>query len=1024
MSVPIFDPRTAPVFFENALALAAQYCQQWGLPDEGALTADAIAQDPGLVLLKLFSLLGQDLANVRNAMPVQRQLALYRFLDMNLRGAACASAPLSFSLAAKHASVFLPKGTAVLASSLRHVRFETDSDVQVVPATLSAALTVQARLDRYLDVQSLWNNGEPAPAFPGRAVDDGEHAFAHALLIGDPELFLNAGAPNGMTITLRGRRLDPDYFRNWFDGALRPLPPVMAAAPNGALSRRPSQPTVTGSPDGTFCMIEFDALPSTAAQTVAALHASLGARAGRQLDVTDPSLAACPSTQLNWLVCAPIDSAGVVPALNGYLPQIDSIWCDFGVLSTAPQQAAANGLIVDPIAGAYPFGLTPRQDSSFCIRCDRAFSEVSAPIKLTFDLRPVTNNPSAQVQWQYWNGASWQSLATMDDRYSFADDTRNLTAAGTISFICPEIAQTSVAGNQGMWIRVVLLAGDYSDGRSGYLPPFVRSLVIEYPSGGAPSSIWAHNAFRLDALSVTPYEPYRPHADEGAALYLAFGASELLAYGLGQRLTLYIDIDPADEYLGHGNAGEWQWFDATNASWTPLEIDVGDAGLARSGALSFIVPALLQASVFFSKTACWFRVLCPHRMHPLRVRGIYPNTVGACNRATYSNEVLGSSNGQPGQRFILNRVATTPAGADQVLLAASQDPGYGVQVQVVEPVTSEAITLGAIATQQTAPYPWTRVPSFVGQGPGDRVFVADIAAGAIVFGDGKHGRIPPPGQHNVIATCYATTRGAEGNVAAGVLTDLYTATQGVSRVTNPVAARGGADADRVDDLIGSGPALARANDRAVSAADVEALARLANAGICQVQAIEHTVAPMLFEPDPAPIGGMVDSGEQTLLDPRRGPQLELVVLARSSDPEPLTPMSMLDDVLGYVRARGTPWLAARTTARRPTFKRIDVAVLLEIDAPKSQWAVLQAKLALQLTQFLHPALGGTAADGWAIGEPMRYIAVHTFLLEASAAVTAVVAMTLCGQTGDLSLVPGEVPAAGAIDIRFAQGMQS
>ncbi|WP_206952571.1 baseplate J/gp47 family protein [Trinickia acidisoli] len=1010
MSAPIFDQRTAATFFADAIALAKLYCPQWGLPADDALTANAIAQDPGLVLLQLFSLLGQDLANVQNAIPMQRQLALYRFLDMRLRPAACASAPLCFSLAPKHASVFLPRGTVVVDASTRRLRFETDSDLQVLPATLRTVLTVEPRLDRYFDVQSSWAAGEPAPAFPGRANGEVEHRFAHALLLGDAALFKPSSAARGMTLTLHGERLDPDYFRCWYDAALNPL-----------------HPTVVGSSNGTSCTVAFGALPVAATQTVAALHVSLAASAGRRLDATDPSLALCPSTPMYWLVCKPIDSARVVPALNGYLPKIDAIWCDFGTLSVAPQQAIANGLGVDLRNGAYPFGQTPTLDASFCIRCDAAFSRPGVPIKMTFDLRPLANDPDAQVEWQYWSGASWSTLTAANDPYQFVDGTVNLTiASGSVSFICPVVVQTSVTGTQGMWIRAVLNTGGYGDVKNGFEPPFVRSLVIEYACGGAPSAVWAHNAFELIALPARPYEPYRSLAEGGAALYLSFAASDLLTYGLDQQLTLYIDVDPADEHLGHSSPGEWQWFDATRSVWRPLAIDVSEVGLARSRVIRFTVPSQLQAAALFSETACWFRVLCPHRKHALKVRGIYPNTVNACNRATYGNEVLGSSNGQPGQRFSLSAIAATPSGTDQVLLAISADPHSAVQVQVVEPVTSEpiAIAMSGSQTQQTAVFAWTRVDSFVGHGPNDRVFMVDVVTGTIVFGDGSHGAVPPPGRNNIIATCYATTRGAVGNLAAGALSVLYSAVPGITQVTNPIPARGGADADRVDDLIESGPALVRANDRAVSAADIEALARVANAGVCRVRAIEYAAAPMLHEPDPLPIEWSALHSAQILPDMRRWPRLELIVLAKSSDAQPLTPMSMLDDVVSYVRARSMPWLAARTTARRPSFKPIDVTVLLQTNAPKSQWAALRANITAQLTRFLHPTLGGTAANGWPIGEPMRYVAIHLFLLGSSAMVTAVVAMTLCGKTGDVSLDPDQVSAVGAIDIRLTEASQS
>jgi hypothetical protein len=134
-------------------------------------------------------------------------------------------------------------------------------------------------------------------------------------------------------------------------------------------------------------------------------------------------------------------------------------------------------------------------------------------------------------------------------------------------------------------------------------------------------------------------------------------------------------------------------------------------------------------------------------------------------------------------------------------------------------------------------------------------------------------------------------------------------------------------------------------------------------------------------------------------------------------------MSMLDDVLAYVRARSSPSLAARTSARRPSFKRIDVAALLQTTAPKSQWPDLQSIIAAQLLQFLHPAQGAANGRGWPIGEPMRYASVHSFLRGTQASVTAVMALTLCGQTTDIMLELHQVPSAGTIDLRFAEAPQ-
>jgi len=1013
MSVPIFDPRTAATFFTDALALARLYCPQWSLPeDDSGVTPDAVAQDPGLVLLELFSLLGQDLASVLNAIPMQRQLALYRFLDMTLRPAACASAPIQFSLAPKRAAVALPKGTTVSAPSAQGMRFETNVDLQVLPATLSAVLAVVPRLDRYWDVQSLWQGGNSAPAFPDSDASEGDigSPFAHCMMMGDPALFDPARGASRMTLLLSGELLAKEYFQRWYDGALNPL-----------------LVSVDSSLDQRMCRIEFAIMPSAPAESVTALHASISALAGRQLDMTDPYLKAVPTTPLNWVVCAPRADWRTVPALNGGLPRIDSIWCDFGTLSTAPQQAAAGAYLIDLNNGAYAFGKVPAQDGCFSIRCDAAFSAQGAPVSMQIDIRPIVHKYPVQVAWEYWNETGWYPFAAIDDPYRFLDGTSGLTESGTVSFLCPPVTPVTVAGTLGFWIRARIDAGNYGNAADGFDPPFVYSFTITYKSGGVPASVWAHNAFELDLLyskddlfPAPSFEPYKPLAEGGASLYLAFSAPDLLAYGLGQRLTLYLDVDPRDEHIGYSDVGQWQWFDATSAAWQPLTIEVGEAGLARSGTVSFNVPACIQSAVLFSQTACWFRVLCPRQDNALRLRGIYPNTVSGCNRETYLNEVLGSSNGHPDQRFVLGQVATTSTGTDQVLLSVSEDPQYTLAISVVEPTSAVSPAIGVNQTQpqtqqQTITYPWTRVDSFVGRGPNERVFTVDVLGGAILFGDGKNGKIPPPGQRNVIAARYAVTRGSGGNLAAGTLTSLYSSTPGITQVTNPVAARGGADAEIVTDLTISGPGRVRANNRVVSAADAEAVGPFANAGVRRVRAIEHVWG-----------GGMTLHGAFTSVAPTMSPddidvpQLELVVLATSNEPEPLTPMSMLDDVLAYVRDRSTPALGARTTARRPSFKRINVAGLLETNEPKAQWPALQAAITAQLLQFLHPSQGGTDSLGWPIGEAMRYMSVRSFLQGCQSSVTAVLALALCGQTDDVALQPYEAPSAGTIDLRFAE----
>jgi predicted phage baseplate assembly protein len=127
---------------------------------------------------------------------------------------------------------------------------------------------------------------------------------------------------------------------------------------------------------------------------------------------------------------------------------------------------------------------------------------------------------------------------------------------------------------------------------------------------------------------------------------------------------------------------------------------------------------------------------------------------------------------------------------------------------------------------------WHEADSLAGRGPRERVHITGSTADGrttVTFGDGIHGARLPTGHENVRAR-YRFGTGKAANVPADRVTQLLTRPLGVSQVTNPRPATGGADAD--------GPALTRrtiplavsALDRLVSPADYEDFAR-SRAGI-------------------------------------------------------------------------------------------------------------------------------------------------------------------------------------------------
>ncbi|HEX8573139.1 MAG TPA: baseplate J/gp47 family protein [Allosphingosinicella sp.] len=105
---------------------------------------------------------------------------------------------------------------------------------------------------------------------------------------------------------------------------------------------------------------------------------------------------------------------------------------------------------------------------------------------------------------------------------------------------------------------------------------------------------------------------------------------------------------------------------------------------------------------------------------------------------------------------------------------------------------------------------------------------------AIHFGDGRFGRRPPRNVNNIRAAWHSGG-GSAGNVAAGTIGEAVTAIPNLAAVTNPEPSAGGQDAEATADAVRFGPMAFRSRNRAVTAADYEAMAHLAG-GVAKAHA--------------------------------------------------------------------------------------------------------------------------------------------------------------------------------------------
>lgn len=132
---------------------------------------------------------------------------------------------------------------------------------------------------------------------------------------------------------------------------------------------------------------------------------------------------------------------------------------------------------------------------------------------------------------------------------------------------------------------------------------------------------------------------------------------------------------------------------------------------------------------------------------------------------------------------------------------------------------------------------WHEVDSLAGRGPDERVYVTGSTADGrttVTFGDGAHGARLPTGHENVRAR-YRFGTGRAANIGPDRITQAVSRPLGVTAVTNPLPATGGADADGPALTRRTAPLAASALDRLVSLRDYEDFAR-SRAGIGRASA--------------------------------------------------------------------------------------------------------------------------------------------------------------------------------------------
>lgn len=413
-------------------------------------------------------------------------------------------------------------------------------------------------------------------------------------------------------------------------------------------------------------------------------------------------------------------------------------------------------------------------------------------------------------------------------------------------------------------------------------------------------------------------------------------------------LTLILTIDANIEGIGvdpHDPPLAWEYWDGIQEKWLSVRLDLDTTGgLNTYGDVILHIPHSGAPREINDQKAFWIRCRAtkPHAGQRAyssspKIKSITVDSIGGtvpashCMRA--ARELLGRSNGSPGQKFYLRNIPVLPREREETIEVEGEKEG-----------TYER---------------WQEVTDFADSRPGDRHFTLDSVSGEIQFGplirqpsgeERQYGKIPPLNRQ-IRFTSYRTGGGVIGNVGKGTITVLKSSIPYVASVTNFQAATGGRDAETLEAAMMRAPRILRNQTRAVTADDFEYLALEASPQVARAkclaagtntdgQTIPPGVVRLLLVPKVEDLDGPIPKEKLDLLP------------------------SVRSEVQEYLDERRL--LAMRVEVAAPEYQQVSIEAKVRAK-PTYDFEQIEAAVKRKLYEYINPVRGGPKGQGWPFG---------------------------------------------------------
>ena len=978
------DPREKNEIIAAMKERARSFTPEWNLneaePDIAAALALASAEMFEGTIKKI------------NGLPLKNRIAFYNMLNASLLPAAPSEGYVSFALSSDDAvSAEVPKGTVVSSYGVDNepVRFETSDDILVSPAAIVKSFCVDDKSD-YIGMYD-----DPSHTRTELFGMNGANLQSHVLKVSHPYAF-HADTEADIKVSFFRRGGVP----------MRSSDIRMLTDPNTAVIEYYSEEKgyipfeTVHERNGSLLLFKGVKQPPVAAD-----------EDGCQLRITVRDVSAFRDFRYVSVKAAPSGSQILPDCITDGATELERI-------------------------AFFPFGERFQLYNEIYFGCDEVLDKRGAFITMNFDLQflriPIENQlldeeinwkwiakksdfkerasyelSISEVIWEYYNGYGWSRL--FPDRsnceiFNYKDGVTHCYR--TVTFVCPkDIAPIFVGPKEGYYIRArILKAENLYKLKGDYLSPFIRDLSFDYrytDEGCRIEDMTANNCLEERVYDVRRGEDFTPFYSAGAdrrTVYLGFASPP-------ENGPLRWLWDISEDPLAVGAEHDWQYLSLSG--WKNMNMVDETDRFTTIGLTIFLDNHGFMKKKLFGEELYWVRIIDRNDSYrsggaPLPIiHGVTPNTVRAVNTDSHREEYfamnvytenasfsLASGNILDVELYVNEFLTITDAEATKLaregrLVRITDDAGMHTELWVR----------------------WEEASNFVDADKDTRCYTIDRSTGVITFGNGRKGRIPSASDADNIHVLYTTGGGVRTNAPAGTVDTMERSIGLVSTVINPKHFYGGCDTETVFDALDRNAVMLKTQGKAVTASDVEDLARLASRSVVKVKAF----------------GGRNMAGEI-----ERG-AVTLVVLK-----SPHAEFSRIrEDLLSYLSPRIAGSIASSGSLyiTEPTFIRMNIKLELAADSLNGLFE-LKRSIEACLRESIKSYSAPEGTHDWSLGRLPKEHQLRSAVLkiEHITYIKNIYISTYLAGAGDLKEIDAEavrrlpyiLPVCGDIDISITR----